>query len=637
MKLNWLLVVIAVMCTNVFAGTTVYDATADWSDTQNPNEVWTYTGNGLSPLTTNQQNWGGFGIGNAWAASTFPNPGHVPMWFKGGLTSGVGMHGSEGFTNAWVGIIWKSPMSGTISIDGSILQLLTGADGVGGDHFVRNSNWRLRLNGTVLASGNVSGAAPFDALSSGAIVPLTNINVSNGDNIVLEFISPTSFATFNGIDLVITLTDDIGLEPTASFTFTPDDPVAGEAVTFDASSSTDPDGEIVSYEWDFDADGIADESGLASTWTFTTPGDYSVSLTVTDDSGLTDTISNRINVTEDCLSDDPLFFQSSVSFHTLPPNGGPALVGEFTPTNGCTVDEVATAFGFDHFNWVNIALKYPRSLITWGLSTPFVDPPKGGFPGGRFADNLPFYWDEGTDTRIVPGYHLMDNITSDKKKLGFYDKPENALLLPGERMSFVTMLAGIKSDGWEPLDTYMWSSNYTGRGGVITTRNIDLPPAEWDDSLGGIVDLQNVLVEDLAPEVQHLMFSNGADITPPEITFVDIDIKPGNKKNKINPRSKGKIWVAILSGTEFDSLQTDIPTVHFGPDGAEVKRHKVKDVNRDGVADLLLKFEIRRTGIVCGDNEATLTGETFSGQRFTRSDFVKTVGCKKKRSDEDGD
>ena len=110
---------------------------------------------------------------------------------------------------------------------------------------------------------------------------------------------------------------------------------------------------------------------------------------------------------------------------------------------------------------------------------------------------------------------------------------------------------------------------------------------------------------------------------------VDIDIKPGNKRNKINPRSRGKIWVAILSDTDapFDPLQTKIPSVGFGPDGARANRNKVRDINRDGLGDLLLRFKIRRTGIQCGDTEAKLTGETFDGQAITGSDAIRTVGC----------
>jgi len=117
---------------------------------------------------------------------------------------------------------------------------------------------------------------------------------------------------------------------------------------------------------------------------------------------------------------------------------------------------------------------------------------------------------------------------------------------------------------------------------------------------------------------------------------VNIDIKPGNKRNVIHPRPKGGIWVAILSDinpeSPFDPTpQVDIPTVQFGPDGAGVIRHKVKDVNKDGLGDLLLRFKIPKTGIACGDTEATLSGDTFAGGSFMGTDAIKTKGCKKYR------
>lgn len=120
--------------------------------------------------------------------------------------------------------------------------------------------------------------------------------------------------------------------------------------------------------------------------------------------------------------------------------------------------------------------------------------------------------------------------------------------------------------------------------------------------------------------------------TAPEILVVDIDIKPGHRRNIVNPRSNGGIWVAVLSETDSDSpfqplSQVDIPTVEFGPDGATVIHHKVKDINRDGVGDLLLRFKMRKTGISCGDTEVTLSGQTFGGTAIRGTDTIQNVGC----------
>ena len=60
----------------------------------------------------------------------------------------------------------------------------------------------------------------------------------------------------------------------------------GEEVTFHGTAH-DMDGTIVSYEWDFDDDGVWDASTAEATWTYNQSGRYLVKLRVTDDKGST--------------------------------------------------------------------------------------------------------------------------------------------------------------------------------------------------------------------------------------------------------------------------------------------------------------------------------------------------------------
>jgi len=54
-------------------------------------------------------------------------------------------------------------------------------------------------------------------------------------------------------------------------------------VTLSGAGSTDPDNDIVAYEWDCDNDGqFDDRTGVQTTWTFTQPGTYTVRLRVRD-------------------------------------------------------------------------------------------------------------------------------------------------------------------------------------------------------------------------------------------------------------------------------------------------------------------------------------------------------------------
>jgi hypothetical protein len=112
--------------------------------------------------------------------------------------------------------------------------------------------------------------------------------------------------------------------------------------------------------------------------------------------------------------------------------------------------------------------------------------------------------------------------------------------------------------------------------------------------------------------------------------IVSIDIKPGSTPNSINPRSKGVIPVAILSDDNFDAAQVDALSVEFGPNGAKETHGQghVEDIDGDDVPDMVLHFKTQETGIECGDTEATLTGETHSGEEIIGTDTIQTVGCK---------
>jgi YVTN family beta-propeller protein len=68
--------------------------------------------------------------------------------------------------------------------------------------------------------------------------------------------------------------------------FTPTIAAAGQPSSFDASASTDPDGSIASYVWDFgDGSGPVTTASATMTHTYTSPGPYTVKVTETDGAG----------------------------------------------------------------------------------------------------------------------------------------------------------------------------------------------------------------------------------------------------------------------------------------------------------------------------------------------------------------
>jgi len=86
--------------------------------------------------------------------------------------------------------------------------------------------------------------------------------------------------------------------PVASFTYSPDNPVVNETITFNASSSYDPDANITNYTWDFGDGNITNTTEKIITHSYASAGTYIVNLTVTDNDGATNSTSKLIKVSE---------------------------------------------------------------------------------------------------------------------------------------------------------------------------------------------------------------------------------------------------------------------------------------------------------------------------------------------------
>lgn len=171
---------------------------------------------------------------------------------------------------------------------------------------------------------------------------------------------------------------------------------------------------------------------------------------------------------------------------------------------------------------------------------------------------------------------------------------------------------GLKTDGTTDMQgagTIVYSHKYLG------IDNYTIIVSVTDKDGGGSSDSMNLQVKPLP---------------------VVVDIKPGSARNSINPKSKGKVPVALVSGTYegvlFDAVTVDLNSVKFGPDGA-LKAHTkghLKDADGDGDLDLVLHFKTQEIGIACGDTEIFLSGETHEGIYFMGMDNIQTPGCKKK-------
>lgn len=95
--------------------------------------------------------------------------------------------------------------------------------------------------------------------------------------------------------------------PVASMSLTPSTGVAPLTVTFDGSASSDPDGSIASYTWDF-GDGSSGE-GAVTSHVYTVAGSYQAHLTVTDYDGATHSESKSVSVSASFSLVDNMSFE----------------------------------------------------------------------------------------------------------------------------------------------------------------------------------------------------------------------------------------------------------------------------------------------------------------------------------------
>jgi PKD repeat protein len=137
--------------------------------------------------------------------------------------------------------------------------------------------------------------------------------LKNGRVVQYTYDTPGEYAvrlTVEGADGTVLETDQEIIAERATTTpkavITLDDLVADDGilegvapfkVSFSAETSSDPDGEVVDYRWDFDDDGVSDAVGETAEYTFVDTGSFPITLTVIDDDDLTSSSVLIIEVT----------------------------------------------------------------------------------------------------------------------------------------------------------------------------------------------------------------------------------------------------------------------------------------------------------------------------------------------------
>ena len=289
--------------------------------------------------------------------------------------------------------------------------------------------------------------------------------------------------------------------PSAQFTVDDNEGVASHTVMFDASSSSDSDGTIRSYEWDF-GDGQSGE-GVTTSHTYTTPGDYIAVLTVTDNDGRQNiSVAQLIRVTSSTNS--PI-----AAFSVDAEIGDTPLTVYFAASNSNTSYEI-TSYEWDFGDGTTgtgqqVTHIYTAKGIT-GIYRPSLTVTTNS--GGEFTNNEQII--RVLPTNAVPIASYSVDVTS------------------GEVPLVVTFDGSSSTDGDGVIRSYSWdfgdgatstekivTHTYTTPGNYAVVLTITDDDDATDNSTAQII---NALVPNVAPTSQFAVDVTSGDI-PLTVSF----------------------------------------------------------------------------------------------------------------------
>ncbi|HKY31061.1 MAG TPA: PKD domain-containing protein [Candidatus Polarisedimenticolia bacterium] len=246
--------------------------------------------------------------------------------------------------------------------------------------------------------------------------------------------------------LTVTVTDDSGLTdtetvlvtaqgstaaPSASLVVVPQSGPAPLAVLADASGSSDPDGTIVSYLFDFgDGQTTGPQPGALATHVYGA-GSWTLTVTATDDTGLSD--STSVVVTAESLNLPP------IATLAVTPDAGRAPLAVIADASGSSDFEGPIASYLFHFG---------DGTIVGPQSSPFAS---HTYQGGTFTATVTVTDGGGATASATAQVTSIPN----QPPNGVIDLPStNVSIKVGESVSFAG--SGSDPDGDTPV-TYQWS------------------------------------------------------------------------------------------------------------------------------------------------------------------------------------
>ncbi len=249
-------------------------------------------------------------------------------------------------------------------------------------------------------------------------------------------------------------------------------------------------------------------------------------------------------------------------------------------------------------------------------------------------------WDGGTDTGTLEIVKLSPEGVELFRTAPYpttqYESLSDIAVDPADHsVYFTTSYYGHRVVHLSPLGVELAGGSYGEHVGSVavdpedsTAWIAEMPIVDGDKALNAPMNLRKL--DDALQTTVEVSFASplsviGAAPNAQTQLEISLSIEPSEKNPRVNLNGNGEVRVALLSGASFDPLQVDLDTVRFGTAGAVARAHWTRDVNRDGLADLVLQFRTGDTGIKCGDTAAPLTAATYDGMAVHGAGQLRTL------------